>query len=130
MKILILGSTGFIGSNLYKILQKKKYNVFTAEKSSGIDIRDYKQIYSAIDRIKPDVIYNLASHGGSVHYVRNNSADVYQDNVLMAINLYKAESKINKKIKIIQPFSNCSYPAKSVVQYEKEWLDGDVHPSV
>ena len=130
MKILILGSTGFIGSNLKKRLELTKHSVFTCERSSGVDIRKYDDIFNIIKEVKPDIVYNLASHGGSVHYVRNNSADVFQDNVLMAINLYKAISEVDKNIKIIQPFSNCSYPGKSDIQYEDEWLDGDVHPSV
>jgi len=130
MKILILGSTGFIGSNLKTRLQKEGHTIFTAERSTGVDIRRFNDIRFIINYTKPDVIYNLASHGGSVHYVRNNSADVFQDNVLMAINLYKAVSEVDKHIKIIQPFSNCSYPGKSDIQHEEEWLDGDVHPSV
>jgi len=130
MKILILGSTGFIGSNLKTRLEKEGHIVFTAERSSGVDVRRFNDIRFTINYTRPDVIYNLASHGGSVHYVRNNSADVFQDNVLMAINLYKAVSEIDKNIKIIQPFSNCSYPGKSNIQHEEEWLDGDVHPSV
>jgi len=130
MKVLILGSTGFIGKNLLNRLKEENFEVFTAERSSGVDIRSYDQIKSKILRVQPEVIYNLASHGGSVHYVRTKAAEVYHDNVQMALNLYKAVSEINPKIKIIQPFSNCSYPGKSNLQKEQEWLDGDVHPSV
>ena len=38
--------------------------------------------------------------------------------------------EVNPKIKVIQPFSNCSYPGNSSVQLEDEWLNGDVHQSV
>ena len=130
MKILILGSTGFIGKNLKKKLEKKDYTLETAERSSGVDIRNYEQIKEKIIQTNPDVIYNLASHGGSMHYVRENAANVFHDNVQMALNLYRAVADFNNEIKIIQPFSNCSYPGKSNVQKEHEWLDGDVHPSV
>ena len=130
MKVLILGSTGFIGKNLLNRLKIEKVEIFTAERSSGVDIRIYDQIKNKIAEVQPSVIYNLASHGGSVHYVRTKAAEVYHDNVQMALNLYKAVSDINPKIKIIQPFSNCSYASKSNLQKEKEWLDGDVHPSV
>lgn len=130
MKVLILGSTGFIGKNLLKRLKKEDCEIYTAERSTGVDIRNYKQICDKIRHVRPDVIYNLASHGGSVHYVRTKAAEVYHDNVQMALNLYKAVSEINLNIKIIQPFSNCSYPGTSNIQHEKEWLDGDVHPSV
>ncbi len=129
MKILILGSTGFIGKNLLQKLSSE-YEVYTAERSSGVDIRVYEQIFNKIKDVQPDVIYNLASHGGSVHYVRNKAAEVFHDNVQMSLNLYKSIQKINPNIKIIQPFSNCSYPGKSNLQKEEEWLNGDVHPSV
>lgn len=130
MKILVLGSTGFIGKNLINRLREDSYEVYTAQRSTGIDIREYDQICNKIKEVNPDVIYNLASHGGSVHYVRTKAGEVFHDNVQMALNLYRAVSEINPNIKIIQPFSNCSYPGKSNVQHEEEWLDGDVHPSV
>jgi GDP-L-fucose synthase len=130
MKILVLGSTGFVGKNLVEHLRKNKHDVVTAERSSGTDLRIYKNVLHKIKEGQPDIIYNLASHGGSVHYVRSKAAEVFHDNVQMALNLYKAVSEVNPKIKIIQPFSNCSYPGTSNVQKEEEWLDGDVHPSV
>ena len=113
MKILVLGSTGFIGKNLINRLREDSYEVYTAQRSTGIDIREYDQICNKIKEVNPDVIYNLASHGGSVHYVRTKAGEVFHDNVQMALNLYRAVSEINPNIKIIQPFSNCSYPGKS-----------------
>jgi GDP-L-fucose synthase len=130
MKILILGSTGFIGKNLLNRLQNEGHMVVTAERSNGIDLRSYEQVLKLLQQTNPEVIFNLASHGGSVHYVKSKAADVYFDNVQMSLNLYKAVASINPKIRIIQPFSNCSYPGDSDVQKEEQWLNGDVHPSV
>lgn len=130
MRILVLGSTGFIGKNLVARLKQEDHTVDTAQRSTGVDIRDYQQILNKIRETDPEIIFNLASHGGSVHYVKNRAAEVYFDNVQMALSLYKAVNKHNPSIKIIQPFSNCSYPGKSDVQKEEEWLNGDVHPSV
>ena len=128
--ILVFGSTGFVGKNLVNRLSEGSYNVTTCERSSGVDLRDYSQVYDIIYKSSPDIIYNLASHGGSVHYVKNHAADVVYDNVMMSLNTYKAVSQINKDIKIVQPFSNCSYPGNSSIQIEKDWLFGDVHSSV
>ena len=130
MNILVLGSTGFIGKNLVTRLRKDGHCVSTAERSTGVDLRDYGQTLTLLQEVGPDIIYNLASHGGSVHYVRENAAKVYHDNVQMALNLYKSVLETNSKIKIIQPFSNCSYPGHSKIQKEEEWLNGDVHSSV
>ena len=115
MKILILGSTGFIGKNLLTRLQNDGHVVVTAERSTGTDLRSYEKVLTLLQQTKPEIIFNLASHGGSVHYVKSKAADVYFDNVQMSLNIYKAVVSVNPKIKIIQPFSNCSYPGDSCV---------------
>jgi len=130
VKILIIGSTGFVGKNLLSVLEGTEHEVVTCQRSTGTDVRDHDQIHEAISKHQPDIIYNLASHGGSVHYVKSNAAAVYNDNVQMSLNLYRSVSEINPEIKIIQPFSNCSYPGDSSVQHEEDWLSGQVHQSV
>ncbi len=130
MKILVLGYTGFIGENLFNRLKNDGYDVVGCSRSSGVDLLDYKQVYNCLKDTKPNVVYNLASHGGSMHYVNSYAAEVFSDNLQMSLNLYKAINNLDPTIKIIQPFSNCSYPGKSDIQCEEEWLDGDVHPSV
>ncbi len=130
MKVLVLGKTGFIGQNLFDRLKKDGHDVVGCSRSTGVDILDYTQIKSFIKEIKPNVVFNLASHGGSMLYVREFAADVVSDNLQMSLNLYRAIAECNKEIKVIQPFSNCSYPGDSAVQYEENWLTGDVHKSV
>jgi len=130
MKILILGSTGFVGKNLKQRLLNDGYNVDTAERSSGVDILKYEQIKNKIKTSRPSIIFNLACHVGGVNYVSTKAGEVYYDNLQMALNLYKAVSEVDAKIKIIQPLANCSYPANASIQEEVEWLNGDVHPSV
>lgn len=130
MNILVLGSTGFIGKNLIKRLEPEGHRISTCSRSAGVDIRNYQQIRNRISETDPDIIFNLASHGGSMRYVREFGADVVSDNLQMSLNIYRAVKELNAKIKIIQPFSNCSYPGDSSVQYEENWLSGDVHKSV
>lgn len=130
MKILVFGSTGFVGKSLVKRLRIDNHEVHTAERSSGVDLRSYQETYNKIKSVKPDVIYNLAAHVGGVHYVRERQADVFHDNILMVLNIYKSVSEIDPSIKVVQPLANCSYPSKSDIQVESEWLDGDVHESV
>ena len=130
MNVLVLGSTGFVGKNLVTRLRKDGHCVSAAQRSTGVDLRDYGQTLALLRETSPQVVYNLASHGGSVHYVKSKAAEVYHDNVQMALNLYRAIAKVDNTIKVVQPLSNCSYPGKSSIQREEEWLDGDVHPSV
>jgi GDP-L-fucose synthase len=130
MKILVLGHTGFVGKNLFQRLKKDNHNVYGLSRSTGLDILNYNDIRNKIAKIQPEIIYNVASHGGSIHYVNGFAADVFSDNLQMALNIYKAVGEINNKIKIIQPFSNCSYPGNSSIQSEDMWLKGPVHPSI
>ncbi len=130
MNIMVLGDTGFIGQNLINRLKSTEHNVVGCSRRTGVDILDYNQINDFVKKNKPDVIYNLASHGGSMLYVREFAADVVSDNLQMSLNLYRSVLENNSNIKIIQPFSNCSYPGNSSVQKEENWLDGDVHRSV
>ncbi len=130
MKILVLGGTGFIGGKIFDRLVADGHEVSRTSRSLGTDLLEYKSFRSLLEKENPDLIYNLASHGGSMMYVRKYAADVYADNVQMCLNVYRAVLDFNPNIKIIQPFSNCSYPGDSAVQEEKNWLNGGVHQSV
>ena len=130
MKVMILGKTGFIGQNLYNKMFNDGQEVIGCSRSTGVNMLIYEEIRDFIKDHQPGIIYNVASHGGSMRYVRDYAANVLSDNLQMSLNLYKAVLELNPTIKIIQPFSNCSYPGDSSVQYEENWLSGDVHKSV
>ena len=131
MKIVVLGSSGFIGRNLITELKRStNFNIYGFNRSEGLDLLDYSALSEKIKELKPDVIYNVASHGGSLHYVKEFAGQVYSDNVQMALNLYNAVKEHSPNSKIIQPFSNCSYPGDSSIQKEENWLSGKVHNSI
>jgi len=48
----------------------------------------------------------------------------------MYLNLYNAVREVNKKILIINPISNCSYPGDIDIQDEDQWWNGAVHTSI
>ena len=66
MNVLILGSTGFVGKNLLARLQKQTfYKVVGVSRATGTDILNYEQIAQCIRSVKPDIIFNVASHTAS-----------------------------------------------------------------
>ena len=130
MKVLVLGSSGFIGKNLISRLKVDNHEIYTCSRSEGVDILNYQLIAEKIKSVQPKIVFNVASHGGSLHYVDKQAADVFADNVQMALNIYRAVKEHCPSAKIINPFSNCSYPGDSMVQNEENWLKGDVHPSI
>lgn len=60
MKILVTGSTGLVGSNLIKRLEKK-HEVLGVARRTGIDLLDKEGTYNLITSFKPDVVYHLAA---------------------------------------------------------------------
>ena len=142
MNVLVLGSTGFIGTNLTNKLEGLDSRIFTGEaegpsvnvvgtsKSLGVDLTDYNQTKQLIIDSNPQIIFNLASHGGSLHYVKERASDVINDNIQMTLNIYKAMAEAGCTATLIQPFSNCSYPGGTQVQLEESWLKGPVHDSI
>jgi len=129
MNILVLGGSGFVGQNLKNMISVDD-NVLDFSRSNGCDLRDYKPSKDLIEDFEPDIIFNIAFHGGSLHYITSYSADVITDNTLMIANLYSIVNSLPKKPKIINPISNCSYPGGSDIQREREWLLRPVHESV
>ena len=130
MKILVLGGHGFVGRNFLKSMKNRSHEVIPLSRRDGLDLTDYDLTKQYFQDIKPDVIVNLAAHGGSLHYVTKYAADVIDDNIQMTLNIYRAVKQICPKVRIINPLSNCSYPGDSEIQKEENWWSGEVHPSV
>lgn len=133
VKALVLGASGFIGSNLAAVLEHKGHNVSRPYREPGflcLDLKNENNILDYLNYKQPDIIFNCAAHTGNVHYVMAHAAAVMHDNCLMAENLYKAVSLVCPKAHIVNPLSNCSYPGAANIQHEKSWLSGEPHHSV
>jgi nucleoside-diphosphate-sugar epimerase len=66
MKILITGSTGFLGKSLVQLMIKKKLYFITRKKNKKknnfyCNLQNLKKIKNIINILKPDVIINLAA---------------------------------------------------------------------
>ena len=130
MDVLVLGSTGFVGKNLTKMLENQGHNVVKLSKTN-CDLRDYNSFADVlINQEKLDVVFNCAANVGSVHYVTEKAGEVIHDNSLIAINLYKGILEYFPKATIVNPLSNCCYVDGTDIQKEENWLKGEVHPSV
>lgn len=127
-KTLILGGHGFLGKNLAQLFPPD--TVTLASRRTGLDLFDLAGTKHYLQTVQPDTIFHCAAHSGSLHYVTSFCGSVLKDNIQMAIHLYEAVKEVCPSAEIINPLSNCSYPGEAAIQYEADWLNGPVHPSV
>jgi UDP-glucose 4-epimerase len=78
MKILITGSSGFIGQHLCPALQSQAHEIIKADRTHGIDLTDPSQV-QALPEV--DMVVHLAAHNGTRHFYER-PLDVIRDAVL------------------------------------------------
>jgi len=92
MRILIPGSRGLVGSNLYKRLLEEGHSVYGMDLVEGCDLRDKVKVDALMQKISPDYVYMLAAEASEstsqtspIHMTENNSG-IFVNVLTSAIN--------------------------------------------
>lgn len=131
MKILVLGSTGFVGKhvlNKIKVLYPGA-DVSCASQTLGIDLRDKAKTLNLFESLHPEHVINCSAYVGGIQYGYIHPAEIFHNNMLMIVNIFEA-CRIFGVRRLIQPISNCAYPAGETFFKEENFWNGPLHDSV
>lgn len=105
MKILLFGSTGFIGSQLKEGLLEKGHEIVDPR----IEIRNFDEVKKTIEQVKPDYIINATGMTGkpNVDWCETHPIETFGVNVGGSLNI--ASAAFEKGIKVAQMSSGCIY---------------------
>jgi len=129
MMILVLGATGFLGKHVCQKLEASGKEFVRSSRSLGTDLRDYDQTFKLFKEVNPDIIINCASYVGGIQFGYKHPAELFSNNLRMNVNILEAVKETGIK-RIVNPISNCVYPAEATLFKEKEIWDGPMHDSV
>ena len=108
VRVLVLGSNGFIGARFVKMFSDK-YEI-VAESYDGSrrdhDCTIYDNALSILEACKPAAIVNLA---GKSYHTATNDADIYESNLLIQLNVHEACARLRIRPKIVLCSSSAVY---------------------
>lgn len=127
-RVLILGSTGFIGGHLVKFLRDQghwvkgvgrniRYDIFKPNKFASGDLRDINFVESLFnEEFEFDEVYQFAADMGGATYINKGDNDgiVMSNSVIINCNVAKCVVKYNVK-KLFFASSACVYPSTNDV---------------
>jgi GDP-L-fucose synthase len=127
--ILVTGATGFLGKRVCRALSDRGMPYARTSISMGTDLRDPSAVHTLFGSCRPVYVLNCAAYVGGIGFGYKHSAELFHNNLLMTLNLLSCSHEFGVK-KIVNPISNCAYPADARVFKEEEFWNGPLHESV
>ena len=141
--ILITGATGFVGANLVRRLinGKNEVNIILRKTSDTwriddvkeklnahyVDLNNFKELNKVVNKIKPQVIYHLATYGA--YPFQKDTDKIFKINVLGTNNLLNSCAELGFKA-FINVGSSSEYGVKSKPMLENNLLEPDSYYGV
>jgi len=127
--ILVTGATGFFGKRVCRRLEDSGRAFTRTSLSLGTDLRDRDETLALFEKVRPQAVLNCASFVGGIQFGLKYPADIFRNNMPMVANLFDAAHRAGVA-RIVNPISNCVYPADLTLFEESRLWDGPLHESV
>ena len=122
MKVLITGSTGFLGRHLTKHLKKLGWDLFECNTKTANLMCD-KNLH-IFNKIKFDYIFHLAAHTKAGDYCLYHKGEQFEINQRINSNILKYWSDQQPQAKMIAMGTSCSY-SPDLPMTEDNYLKGE-----
>jgi GDP-L-fucose synthase len=121
-RICILGSTGLVGSSVYKkYIDKYPAAIILAPKRYNLDLENREQVIGYFLKNKPDLVFMCAAKVGGIKANNDYKADFITANLKIQNNVIEACHLANSS-KLVFLGSSCIYPKNSEIPIKEEYL--------
>lgn len=128
MKILLTGSTGMVGRNIFDHPDSTVYE-FICPSRNELNLLKYDEVDKALKEYKPEMIIHAAGKVGGIKANVENPIKFLTDNVQMGINIILSAYE-NRVSKLINLGSSCMYPREAMNPLEENSiLSGQLEPT-
>jgi len=127
--ILVTGATGFLGKRVCRQLDARGLAYLRTSRTLGLDLTDRQATLAYFQQQRPDIVLNCAAYVGGIQFGAKHPAELFHNNLHMSLNLLEA-AHAAKVRRVVNPISNCAYPAAATLFREAEFWDGPLHESV
>lgn len=128
-RILVAGSTGFIGSYVSALLSSMGADVIPLAKSRGYDLRNEAETFQAVMYSHPDIIVDAAGPSGGIAVQASKPGTTFRDTLQIGMNLTHVAAVA--RVRLITIGTSASYPEGTAnAAREASFWNGYPHPLV
>ena len=120
--ILVTGGSGFLGKRVCCQLEVAGLPYVQASLKSGLDLRD-RSAALRFSKAPPQCCSQLRRLRRWNSIWTRSPAEIFSNNLRITLNLLEAANELSVN-RIVNPISNCAYPAKATFFKEREFGTG------
>jgi len=127
-KILLVGSSGFLGKNVFEKINNDN-EVHLISGKNECDVSNIDELRSYVNNLDFEYVINCSAFVGGIAYGYKYPAEMLSINSKIANNIYQISKEKSVKM-LINPIPNCVYPGHIDTYKEDDLWEGPPHESV